>query len=81
MRETRAELGIGESIRVGDRLLTVVDITDDDVTFRVEETDSWPSCGTATGFGELHDPSRGWPEFFRTDEYPDTEDKGPWPPR
>ena len=46
------ELAEGDSIRVGNRILTVIDIDGDDVSFRVETIDVLETEGVAGGFYE-----------------------------
>lgn len=36
MEESRIELSVGESIRLDDQILTVIDIQGDEITFRVD---------------------------------------------
>ncbi len=36
MDESRIELSVGESIRIDDQMLTVVDIQGDEITFRID---------------------------------------------
>lgn len=36
MDESRVELSVGDSIRVDDQILTVIDIHGDEITFRVD---------------------------------------------
>jgi len=39
MRESRFELSVGDSIRLDDQILTVMDISGDEITFRVDAAD------------------------------------------
>jgi hypothetical protein len=39
MRESRFELAVGDSVRLDDQILTVIDISGDEITFRVDFTD------------------------------------------
>jgi hypothetical protein len=41
MRESRFELSIGESVRVDNQILTVIDIAGDEITFRVDFADGY----------------------------------------
>lgn len=36
MHEQEVELGIGDVVRIGDHLLTVIDVEGDDVSFRID---------------------------------------------
>ncbi|HEY3967941.1 MAG TPA: hypothetical protein VGM05_25485 [Planctomycetaceae bacterium] len=36
MDESRVELSVGESMRIDDQLLTVIDIQGDEITFRID---------------------------------------------
>lgn len=54
MRESFQELVVGESVVVGDRLLTVVDMTDEEVTFRIEQI---PPGSHFCGSGNTHSES------------------------
>lgn len=42
MLESGVELAIGESVQMADRILTVVDIQGDEITFRVDYIDEFP---------------------------------------
>jgi len=39
MRESRFELAVGDSVRMDDQILTVMDISGDEITFRVDYAD------------------------------------------
>jgi len=39
MSESRFELSVGDSVRVDDQILTVVDISGDEITFRIDLAD------------------------------------------
>jgi len=39
MRESRFELSVGESVRIDNQILTVIDITGDEITFRMDVFD------------------------------------------
>jgi hypothetical protein len=39
MRETRFELSVGDSVRLDDQILTVIDINGEEITFRVDIAD------------------------------------------
>ena len=39
MRESRFELAVGDSVRLDDQILTVIDISGDEITFRVDFAD------------------------------------------
>ena len=39
MRASRFELAVGESVRVDDQILTVIDISGDEITFRLDYAD------------------------------------------
>jgi hypothetical protein len=43
MRELRFELSVGDSLRVDDQVLTVMDIIGDEITFRVDFADELES--------------------------------------
>jgi hypothetical protein len=43
MREMRFELSVGDSLRVDDQVLTVMDIIGDEITFRVDFADELES--------------------------------------
>jgi hypothetical protein len=43
MRELQFELSVGDSLRVDDRVLTVMDIIGDEITFRVDFADELES--------------------------------------
>lgn len=40
MRDYEIELEVGDSLHMGDRVLTVVDIDDDEISFRLEVANS-----------------------------------------
>jgi hypothetical protein len=44
MRESRFELSVGESVRIDNQILTVIDITGDEVTFRMDVFDEFESA-------------------------------------
>ena len=52
MEEARLELTVGESIQLNDQILTVVDIHDDEITFRIDAAED---CEVASPFGD-----HGW---------------------
>jgi len=85
MRETRTELGLGESIQVGEHLLTVVEMTADEVIFRVDEADPHSQFAATAGFGGLAEPPGGLFDFLRASEFgfdlDDRHDRGLRPPR
>ena len=39
MRESRFELAVGDSVRMDDQILTVIDISGEEITFRVDFAD------------------------------------------
>jgi hypothetical protein len=39
MRESRFELSVGDSVRLDDQILTVIDINGEEITFRVDFAD------------------------------------------
>ncbi len=39
MRESRFELAVGDSVRLDDQILTVIDISGEEITFRVDFAD------------------------------------------
>ena len=39
MRESRFELSVGDSVRLDDQILTVIDISGEEITFRVDMVD------------------------------------------
>lgn len=39
MHEQEVELAVGDVVRIGDHLLTVIDIDGDDVSFRIDHLD------------------------------------------
>ena len=39
MRESRVELCVGDSVRLDDQILTVIDISEDEITIRVDWMD------------------------------------------
>jgi hypothetical protein len=39
MRESRFELTVGDSVRLDDQILTVIDISGEEITFRVDFAD------------------------------------------
>src|SRR5438874_13519336 len=41
MRESRFELSVGESVRIDNQVLTVIDITGDEITFRMDIADGF----------------------------------------
>ena len=41
MRESRFELSVGESVRIDNQILTVIDITGDEITFRMDIADGF----------------------------------------
>ncbi len=43
MRESRFELSVGDSVRLDDQILTVIDITGEEITFRVDFADELES--------------------------------------
>lgn len=47
MRESRFELSVGESIQIEDQILTVIDISGEDITFRVDYAED-PESGNVT---------------------------------
>lgn|GEM_PF-6230969 len=53
MRESRLELSVGDVIQIGKRILTVIDIEDGVVSFRVDELEG----------GDPEDPSPGSSPF------------------
>jgi hypothetical protein len=64
MRETRTELGVGESIQIGEHLLTVVEMTAGEVVFRVDEADPHSQFAATAGFGGMAEPPSGLFDFF-----------------
>ena len=44
MRESRFELSVGESVRIDNQILTVIDITGDEITFRMDVLDGFESA-------------------------------------
>jgi hypothetical protein len=57
MEESRVELSIGESVQLNDQILTVVDINDDEIIFRIEAVDE--SAILTDPFGET-DGDQTW---------------------
>jgi hypothetical protein len=49
MRESQFELSVGDSIRLDDQILTVIDINGDEITFRVDIADEAPSENVLCG--------------------------------
>lgn len=43
MRETQFELSVGDSLQVDDQILTVIDITGEEITFRIDRSDAFES--------------------------------------
>ncbi|MGE5193103.1 MAG: hypothetical protein ACM3U2_11450 [Deltaproteobacteria bacterium] len=43
MRESRFELSVGDSVRLDDQILTVIDISGEEITFRVDFADELES--------------------------------------
>jgi hypothetical protein len=55
MRESRFELSIGESVWIDDRILTIVDIAGDEITFRVDSADGY-EAGHVSCSSEVEKP-------------------------
>jgi len=53
MRESRFELSIGESIQIEDQILTVIDISGEEITFRVDYADDPETGNVACGDSAL----------------------------
>jgi hypothetical protein len=53
MRESRFELAVGDSVRLDDQILTVIDISGEEITFRVDFADDMGTdnvlCGEEIG--------------------------------
>jgi hypothetical protein len=49
MRESRFELSVGESVRIDNQILTVIDITGDEITFRMDVLDAFESADVLCG--------------------------------
>lgn len=58
MDESRVELSVGDSIRLDDQILTVIDILGDEITFRIDSA----TDGDST---EPHSSPEGWPRSPR----------------
>ena len=41
MQDFEIELGVGDMVRIGDDLYTVIDVSDGEVCFRVDPADEW----------------------------------------
>ncbi len=52
MLESGIELAVGESVRLADHILTILDIHGDEITFRVDHPDD-NLCGEAFAVGSL----------------------------
>lgn len=48
MSESRFELSVGDSVRVDDQILTVLDINGDEITFRVDLADEHEASSIST---------------------------------
>ncbi len=60
MRESLHELVVGETVLVGDRLLTVVELTETEVTFRIEKLPPAEDHAWASGRNDSADDPWGW---------------------
>ena len=49
MDDPRVELSVGESIRLDDQILTVIDIHGDEITFRIDPVADCDSSGAFAG--------------------------------
>jgi hypothetical protein len=47
MRESRFELSVGESVCIDNQILTVIDVTGDEITFRIDVFDGVDSADVA----------------------------------
>ena len=67
MRETCHELVVGETLLIGDRLLTIVEIEPDAVTFRIEKIEA------AGDPDQALEPWQDASEFFPAEKIPTGE--------
>lgn len=58
MFESGIELAIGESLRMADQVLTVLDIHGDEIIFRIDHVDEAADGFPTTGDSVLHLPPR-----------------------
>jgi hypothetical protein len=62
MDESRVELSVGESLRLDDQILTVLDIHGDEITFRIDPVtgseSGGPFGGPGAGLGGILRPPR-----------------------
>ncbi len=49
MRESRFELSVGDSLRLDDQILTVIDISGEEITFRVDIAEGFESANVLCG--------------------------------
>lgn len=56
MRQSDVELAIGDSVRVDDHILTVVDIQGEEITFRLDQADDTDASLSATAFTSRRPP-------------------------
>lgn len=56
MRQSEVELAIGDSVRVEDHLLTVIDIHGDEITFRLDRADEDDASLTGAAFAARRPP-------------------------
>jgi hypothetical protein len=56
MRQFDVELAIGDSVRVEDHLLTVIDIQGDDITFRLDHAEEVDIAGAGSTFASRRPP-------------------------
>ena len=56
MRESHFELSVGESILIEDRVLTVLDIHDGEITFRLDTADDVDAGEVLCGIAEKRPP-------------------------
>ena len=48
MRESAVELCVGDSIRIDDYTVTVIDVSGDEITFRIDQDDDFAECGQSS---------------------------------
>ena len=53
MRESRFELSVGDSVRLDDQILTVIDISGEEITFRVDFAQEFESGNVSRGEDQL----------------------------
>lgn len=52
MDESRVELSVGESIRLDDQVLTVIDIHEDEIIFRIDQVADYDLSATLLSHNE-----------------------------